>query len=433
MPRKRTGSVEYIEARSGETQGHYRARITLDDGKRKRIDLDPGPKSPQAERRARERAAHWSERARAEGIVAVPRSARQRLVCEVGETVSGWFEPFAEAREARGLTSVGDDRGRFRVHVDPVIGALPMAAVTRDDVEAVVRSLDAKVRAGELSWKTANNVWVLMTTMFAEAVRSKVVALRCRSDNPCRDVAPPDRGIDRAKCYLYPSEFSQLVACDRVPLRWRRMLAVSIYLGTRAGELDALEWSDVDLARGNVHVHRAIDRSKKGETKCTKTGTSRRFKIEPEILPLLRAMHAERGDSERVFPPLKLTGRPDKLRAFMRRAGIERAELFARSATLKPLGWHDLRATCATWMAVRGDEPLKIMHRLGHKNMSTTMIYVREAEQIAEGFGDPFPPLPASLLGVTARGDSLAGNGQRIGQRRRKSSESLSGTRDSNP
>jgi len=84
---------------------------------------------------------------------------------------------------------------------------------------------------------------------------------------------------------------------------------------------------------------------------------------------------------------------------FLRRAKVHRTELHADTAdpTRKPLGWHDLRASCATWLAVRGEEPLK-MQRLRHRNFNTTMLYVREAEQLREGFGEPFPPLPASML-----------------------------------
>jgi hypothetical protein len=60
--------------------------------------------------------------------------------------------------------------------------------------------------------------------------------------------------------------------------------------------------------------------------------------------------------------------------------------------------WHDLRATGATWMAVRGDTPFAIKHVLGHKSVATTEIYIREADAIREGFGDVFPALPASLV-----------------------------------
>jgi hypothetical protein len=79
-----------------------------------------------------------------------------------------------------------------------------------------------------------------------------------------------------------------------------------------------------------------------------------------------------------------------------------RSGLFADDATRKPLSWHDLRGTCATWMAVRGNEPLRIQHRLEHRNYSTTDGYVVEAEQIRQGFGETFPALPPELLQARA-------------------------------
>ncbi|MBV9945653.1 MAG: site-specific integrase [Myxococcales bacterium] len=73
------------------------------------------------------------------------------------------------------------------------------------------------------------------------------------------------------------------------------------------------------------------------------------------------------------------------------------------TAQSQHLTWHDLRATGATWMAVRGDDPHKIMQRCGHRSFSTTMLYVREGEAIRDGFGEPFPALPAELLGESSR------------------------------
>jgi hypothetical protein len=43
------------------------------------------------------------------------------------------------------------------------------------------------------------------------------------------------------------------------------------------------------------------------------------------------------------------------------------------------------------------DDPLKIQHRAGHTDFETTQRYIRMAESLREGFGSPFPELPASL------------------------------------
>jgi hypothetical protein len=62
--------------------------------------------------------------------------------------------------------------------------------------------------------------------------------------------------------------------------------------------------------------------------------------------------------------------------------------------------------TGITWMALRGDDPLKIKQRAGHASFQTTEIYIREAEAVREGFGAVFPALPKPLISVTARDES---------------------------
>ena len=69
--------------------------------------------------------------------------------------------------------------------------------------------------------------------------------------------------------------------------------------------------------------------------------------------------------------------------------------------TRKAMTFHDLRASGITWCAVRGDDPLKIKQRAGHRSFSTTEGYIREAENLREGFGEVFPALPSCLLAST--------------------------------
>ena len=233
--------------------------------------------------------------------------------------------------------------------------------------------------------------------MLDDAHRSKVEALRCRDDNPSRDVLGPDRGDETAKQFLYPSEFVRLIECDEVSLRWRRLVAVATYTYLRAGELRALLWRDVDIEHGVIHVHRATDRTTPGATKGTKGGRARRVAIEASLLPLLTAMKAERCSGP-VFPVLP---HPNNMATILRKrllkAGVDRAELHNASATTKPITFHDLRSTGLTWLAIRGDESLAIQQRAGHATFSTTQGYIRMAEALRHGFGKPFPDMPMLL------------------------------------
>ncbi|CAN96436.1 hypothetical protein predicted by Glimmer/Critica [Sorangium cellulosum So ce56] len=382
MPRPRTGTIQ----RHGD---HWDARITLQDGSRPWICLPAG----YSEARARDRAKSLAETARAEGATRPPRG--RTAAAPAGETVAAWVERWTAAREERGLSSASGDLGRLRKWLFPQLGDKPITAVTRRDVEAFVEHLDSSVRAGEQSWKTAVNTWGLVSKLFDDACSAKTLSLRVLASNPAAEVRGPDRGIKKAKAYLYPSEFLPLVSSPNISIEWRRAVALATYLYVRASELRALTWDDVDLERGIIHVHRSLDRE--GSAKSTKTGTTRRFTIEPALMPLLRAMHAESGGRGRVIQLPDDRHLARALRGLMTTARLDRCELYAADATRKSMTWHDLRATGITWLAIRGDDPLKIMQRAGHAGFQTTQGYIREAEAVRAGFGDVFPPLPLSL------------------------------------
>ena len=414
MPAPRTtGSIEWVgDPENPKPTDHWRCRITV-DGKRPWMKLPPTIRHTQRAKAIR--AAHGlAARARA-GLVPdlVP---KPRPVAPVGETLAAWAVRWFEARERRGLKSVRADRARWATWVEPRLGALPVAAITRADVEAWVEWVDEQVQSEALAWKTATCAWSLLTTALRDAAHGKVKALRARLDNPAADVEGPERGAARSKPYLYPDEFLRLAGCDRVALAERRAYAVTVYLYPRAGEVEALEWGDLDLGHGTVLIHRAVD-AESGEVRETKGKATRRFEVEPELVPLLRAMRAERPLDRLVFDPWPLhKDRAGQLRRNLLTAGVARVDLFADDATRKQMTFHDLRATGTTWAAIRGDEPLRIMHRAGHKDLATTMAYVREGENVRGGFGTVFPPLPPSLLGIdprTSQGTSRGNHGSR--------------------
>jgi hypothetical protein len=239
--------------------------------------------------------------------------------------------------------------------------------------------------------------------MFADAVDAKRSDLRVREDNPAQGVRGPDRGTRATKVYLYASEFSSLMECAKVPIRWQRAFAIATYLALRTGELNALAWEDADLERGTVLIHRSASRWT-GAAKATKSKGARRVPVHEELWPLLRAMHDEAGGVGRVVD-VRATDRKlsRQLRRCLELAGVKRAELFPpeekeKLCTRKPMTFHDLRATGLTWLTVDDVAPHKIKQWAGHAALATTDLYIREAESMGPGFGNPFPPLPASLF-----------------------------------
>lgn len=315
-----------------------------------------------------------------------------------GETVEAYAGRWLAEREAKGLRSVVSDRGRLRTHLYPALGARPVAAVTRDELETLRDDLDELVRDGRMAWKTALNTWGIIRKLFAEAAGAKKRELRVRPDDPAQGVQPPDRGRARARTHLYPSELAAVLTTPRVELRLRRLFALAVYSYARIGELAALTAADVDLVHGVLDVHKAID-GKTGKVHAPKTPAGARLvPIEPALRPLLEQLVTEAGGGRLLAWVPAQREAAKMLRRALQEAGVRREALFADDAHRAPVTFHDLRATGITWCAVRGDEVLRLQQRAGHEDVATTQGYVREAENLRAHYGAVFAPLPPVLL-----------------------------------
>ena len=368
---------------------HFAFRCRVKDGGRPWVPLPPGLTKEAAAAMALEIATMASA---GELVMAAAKAPVTKA-----ETFSQWSERWLEARQARGLATVRNDRSRLTTHVLPVLGDRPMVKVSKAEIEDLVSRLDARVQARTMSWKTALNVWGAVTKLFDDAANAKDRTLRVRDDNPCKDVRGPERGVRKVKVFLYPSEVSALLTCDAVPLVFRQASALAIYLGVRAGELRSLTWDDVDMNHGTVHVHRGFDRDTHA-AKSTKSKTGRRFTFDAEVRPLLEALRKVAKGKGPVLNIPRFYKTADDLRQHLRTAGVTRADLFVTDETRKNLTFHDLRATALTWMAVRGDDVLRIKARAGHADLKQTEGYVRTAGEIEGSIGRVFAPLPACVV-----------------------------------
>lgn len=237
-----------------------------------------------------------------------------------------------------------------------------------------------------------------------------------REDNPCATVQPPDRTDARAKTFIYPTEFLQLAACDEVPRAWRELYAVACYLYLRPGELRALLWTDVDLQAGVVHVTKAYDEDSKA-VKAPKTRNGvRDVPIPPSLVPLLKVMRERAGakDATGAVLPIMAELNENRRAVWMRdhftAAELDRARLTDESATTMQINFRSWRDSGITWLALQSVDVAKMQRRAGHDAISTTLGYVKTAEDLTGSIGEPFPPLPAKLLDAPS-GPSRGGGG----------------------
>jgi integrase/recombinase XerD len=255
---------------------------------------------------------------------------------------------------------------RFLVHVDR-----PLAAVTRQDIEAYVHTLIAKGR----SPRTRN--------VQLGAIRGLLLATGHRD----RTAAIPRAKVPRIVPELLSgTEVQQLLAAT-TSSKYRAIFMLAYGAGLRIGEITALETTDIDSQRMLIHVRRG------------KSGP-RYVMLSPRLLTALRQYwKAYRPPDTALFPGYaRLRARTRLTRESIHRVLRKAAR---RAGIHKHLSPHTLRHCFATHLLESGADLRRVQLLLGHAKLDTTAHYLHlTTAQLRE------VPSPLDLLG-TPRGAAL--------------------------
>lgn len=157
---------------------------------------------------------------------------------------------------------------------------------------------------------------------------------------------------------------------------WCVALLLTLKAGLRLGETLALRSADVDLRARHITVRTNVWRGNEG---TPKGGSVRNVPIPPSLADALRHHRHLRGPYVLCKENgTRLTEGRLKwpLERALRRAGISRDE--------GRIGWHDLRHTYGSHLAMRG-VPLKVVQELmGHTTIEMTMRYAHLSSESRE-------------------------------------------------
>ncbi len=145
------------------------------------------------------------------------------------------------------------------------------------------------------------------------------------------------------------------------------LVLIGVTTGARLGEISNLRWSAVDLDRDLFHFRVGNVNAIKGEVRAVP--------IAPPVKALLQARQAARKaakvvalrDDALVFPSTVSARQPINCRDSWGKATAR--------AGLEGFHFHDLRHSCASFLAAHGASLLEIGKVLGHKTPSTTARY----------------------------------------------------------
>lgn len=259
--------------------------------------------------------------------------------------------------------------------LNETFGTMPVASIRPRHVSDYVN--DA---LGDLGPATVSRDLSVLHAILGWAMRHEL------TDRNAAQGVPHPRQVQRRGIALTPEQVKLLLR-NFDDEQARVAFLTFVLTGIRRFELQALRWRDIDFIENKITI---VD---------SKTETGRRVIAMPKMLH--EALWAHRraskfqGDDERAFchPEIGSLYRAEKfreaLRATFKRAGLEVPE---------GLRWcHDLRVTSITNDAIAGANPIAVMAKAGHANMSTTKRYLKLAGIV---FRDEADALEARMFGT---------------------------------
>jgi type 1 fimbriae regulatory protein FimB/type 1 fimbriae regulatory protein FimE len=185
----------------------------------------------------------------------------------------------------------------------------------------------------------------------------ELIAMNTASEN----TAPDSVKLTVRRRYLTEREIERLMDCARKHSRHGHrdatMILVAYRHGLRASELCDLQWHQIELEAGRLHVQRA------------KRGTPSVHPIRGDEIRALRRLRRESPADAYVF--VSERGGP------MSRIGFHRLIQRLGKAAGMPFDIHPhmLRHACGFALANAGHDTRSLQHYLGHKNIQHTVRY----------------------------------------------------------
>jgi integrase len=289
---------------------------------------------------------------------------------------------------------------RFQAHrhLLPTFGGLRLRDLDRETLQAFVVG---KRQHGY----SASTLHGIRTT--PSKILSQAVTWRYLDENPARGLTIGDRTPKKEPTFLDPREALRLI--DALPEPCRTIVLVAALTGLRIGEIAALRWGRVDFFRGVIQVKETCSEDAGFGTPKTRSS----IRDVPMSEPVQRALLAHRRrcvDPDATAPVFTSSiGTPIGPKNLANRV----LRPTCVKLGLRPISWHVLRHTHATWLSESGATIRAAQDVLGQSDVETTLrVYTHPVPEskrraVANVAALLFPSVPSETGGQETRQEPI--------------------------
>ncbi len=258
--------------------------------------------------------------------------------------------------EAYKPSAVRAYRQAFNHRALPLLGSKRLTAISHMMLQDFADGLSAQ----GLSASSVRNTILPLRAIFRRAHRRGDVAI-----NPTIQLTLPAVRGQRERVAA-PSEVAPLL--DALQPGDRAIYATALYAGLRLGELQALQWDDVDLNTNLIHVKHSWDRQAGFVTPKSRSG-NRRVPITATLRRELQSHRLQQGKGGRGFVfPNKNSMKPFNPGTLK----LHTTDAWA-AADLTPIGLHECRHSYAAYMIAAGINSKALSTYMGHSSITITL------------------------------------------------------------
>lgn len=255
------------------------------------------------------------------------------------------------------------------VHILPVLGDFLMVDITPAMISKLLLDFQKDGHAHASAVKLYNILNGIFQMAFLDDTIKTNPMLKVKRPAPRKEEKAQDES-DKAHTV---QELAYILQClESESLKWQTYINLVADSGIRRGEACALEWSDIDWAKGTITIRRNAQYTPAAGVYVTspKNGKSRTVDVGPDVLKLLQQLRLEQSGkaiSRYVFtqdnsPDIMHPQSPTRyFKKFGQRYGID---------DFHP---HKLRHTSASLAITNGADVVSVSERLGHSDTAVTL------------------------------------------------------------